>query len=88
MIPSAICFVPIVRPISKTYYGSIQIILWKGDLTSYKLCYNPCAFSSGLKFMAITVNIVCLFLARQPSVSQGLLIPEVSRSHATTHHSR
>ena len=29
-----------------------------------------------------------LFLAQQPPVGQGLLIHEVSRSHATTHHSR
>jgi hypothetical protein len=28
------------------------------------------------------------FLASQPSVDQGLLIHEVSRSHTTTHHSR
>jgi hypothetical protein len=31
---------------------------------------------------------VCSFLARQPSVGQGLLIHEVSRSQATTRHSR
>jgi hypothetical protein len=31
---------------------------------------------------------LCLFLARQPPVGQGLLINEVSRSHTTTHHSR
>ena len=31
---------------------------------------------------------VCLFLARQPPVAQGLLLHEVSRSHTTTHHSR
>jgi len=31
---------------------------------------------------------VCLFLARQPKLGQGLLIYEVSRSHTTTHHSR
>jgi hypothetical protein len=31
---------------------------------------------------------VCLFLARQPPVGQGLLIHEVSRSHSTRHHSR
>ena len=30
---------------------------------------------------------ICLCLAQQPSVSQGLLIREVSRSHTTTHHS-
>jgi hypothetical protein len=29
---------------------------------------------------------VCLFLARQPPVGQGLLIHEVSRSHSKTHH--
>jgi hypothetical protein len=29
-----------------------------------------------------------LFLAPQPLVGQDLLIHEVSRSHATTHHSR
>jgi len=28
------------------------------------------------------------FFAQQPPVGQGLLIHEVSRSHATTHHSR
>jgi len=33
-------------------------------------------------------NAVCLFLARQPTVGQDLLIHEVSRSHTTTHHSR
>jgi len=31
---------------------------------------------------------VCLFLARQPPVGQGLIIHEVSRSHTTTQHSR
>ena len=33
------------------------------------------------------VFVLCLFLARQPPMGQGLLIHEVSRSH-TTHHSR
>ena len=33
------------------------------------------------------VLFVCLLLARQPPVSQGLLILEVSRSHTTTLHS-
>jgi len=32
--------------------------------------------------------IIYFFLARQPSVGQGLLIHEVSGSHTTTHHSR
>jgi hypothetical protein len=31
---------------------------------------------------------VCVLLARQPPLSQGLLIHEVSRSHTTTYHSR
>jgi len=31
---------------------------------------------------------ICLFLARQPPVGQGLIIHEVSRTHTTTHHSR
>jgi hypothetical protein len=31
---------------------------------------------------------IFLFLARQTTVGQGLLIHEVSRSHKTTHHSR
>jgi len=31
--------------------------------------------------------VFCLFLARQPSVGQGLLIHEVSRSHTTMHQS-
>ena len=30
----------------------------------------------------------CLFLARQPTAGQELLIREVSRSHTTTHHNR
>jgi hypothetical protein len=30
--------------------------------------------------------MICLFLAREPPVGQGLLIHEVSRSHTTTHH--
>jgi hypothetical protein len=34
------------------------------------------------------INLVCLFLAPQPPVGQGLLIHEVSRSHTTTHHGR
>ena len=42
--------------------------------------------------LAVTTKSTCylflsLFLARQPSVGQGLLIHEVRRSH-TTHHSR
>jgi len=39
------------------------------------------------KFVAFYL-FVCLFLARQPPVGQGLLIYEVSRSHTTKHHSR
>ena len=35
-----------------------------------------------------SVCFVCLYVARQPPVGQGLLIHEVSRSHTTTHHSR
>ena len=31
---------------------------------------------------------VCLILAQQSPLGQGLLIREVSRSHTTTHHSR
>jgi len=31
---------------------------------------------------------VCLFLAQQPPLGQGLLIHEVSRSHITMHHIR
>jgi len=31
---------------------------------------------------------VCLFLARQLPVGQGLLIHKVSRLHTTTHHIR
>jgi len=31
---------------------------------------------------------VCWFLAQQPPLGQGLLIPEDSRSHTTTHHRR
>jgi hypothetical protein len=34
------------------------------------------------------VLIVCLILARQPPVGNGLIINEVSRSHKTTHHCR
>jgi hypothetical protein len=34
------------------------------------------------------IQFVCLFLARQPPVGQGVLIHEVSRSHTATHHSR
>jgi hypothetical protein len=37
--------------------------------------------------LAAVCLFVCLFLARQPPVVQGLLIHEVSRSH-TTHNSR
>jgi len=33
-------------------------------------------------------GILCLFLARQTPVGQGLLNHEVSRSHITSHHSR
>jgi len=32
--------------------------------------------------------VVCLFLAQQSPVGQGLLIHEVSRSHTMTHHSQ
>jgi len=33
-------------------------------------------------------EMLCLFLARQPPVGQGLIILEVSRSLSMTHHSR
>ena len=40
-------------------------------------------------FMSFDVCLfVCLFLAQQPPVGQGLLFREVSRSHTTTHHGR
>ena len=32
-------------------------------------------------------NLSCLFLALQHNVGQGRLVPEVSKSHAMTHHS-
>jgi len=34
------------------------------------------------------LTFVCFFLAQQPTLGQGLLIHEVSRSHPTTHYSR
>jgi hypothetical protein len=37
---------------------------------------------------SVTRVVHCLFLARQPPVGQGLLIPEVPRSHTTTYHIR
>ena len=36
----------------------------------------------------MTACIFYYFFAQQPSVAQGLLLHEVSRSHTTTHHSR
>jgi len=52
---------------------------------------SPFRCFSGLTALILTINIgggfVCLFLAQQPPVGQGL-IHEVSRSHTTTHHSR
>jgi len=36
---------------------------------------------------ATFIFFVCLFLVRQPTVGQGLLIHEVSRSHTTMHQS-
>ena len=41
--------------------------------------YRDLTFSQGF---------LCLFLARQPQVGQGLHIHEVSRSHTMTHHTR
>ena len=41
--------------------------------------------------LTITIKVmvfICLFLARQPQLGQGLLIHEVSRSHTTAHHIR
>jgi hypothetical protein len=49
------------------------------------ISYQYLCFFCGLFYGP--VNIVRLFLARQPPVGQGPLIHEVSRSH-TTHHSR
>jgi len=47
---------------------------------------RQCRFKVTLRrFLA---NNVCLFLARQPPMGQGLLIHEVSRSHTASHHSR
>jgi len=42
----------------------------------------------GPALVSILNEGVCLFLAQQPSAGHGLLIHEVSRSHAATHHSR
>jgi len=38
--------------------------------------------------ICILINLICIFLARQPPFGQGHLIQTVSRSHTTTHHSR
>ena len=45
------------------------------------------AFTTAI-FTKVTTARVIMFLARQPTVGQGLLIHEVSRSHTTTHHTR
>ena len=52
-----------------------------GNITLLPNVYNR------LIIAKVQYHIVCLFLARQPPVGQGLLIHEVSRSH-TTHHNR
>jgi hypothetical protein len=39
-------------------------------------------------YISVLPVTVCLFLAQQPPVDQGLLILEVSRLHTTTHDSR
>jgi hypothetical protein len=50
---------------------------------------RPGAFSIKLGRELLQVCLfVCLFLARQHPLGQGLLIHEVFRSHTTTHHSR
>ena len=73
--------------------------LWVGKKECYGIiltfrCIMRRDQRSGTTFLYLTkqwlgVNIVCFcfFLARQP-VGQCLLIPEISRSHTTTHHSR
>jgi hypothetical protein len=43
---------------------------------------------SKLNHLIIIGLFVCLFLALQPPVGQGLLIHEIPRSHTTTHNSR
>ena len=57
-------------------------------------CNFPHPFEKSLPETVFTVlafhssMFVCLFLARQPPMSHGLLIHEVSRLHTMTHHSR
>jgi hypothetical protein len=52
------------------------------------LHYTLCKQKPSYWEVAIASLFVCLLLARQPPMGQGLLIIEVSRSHTTTHHSR
>jgi len=40
------------------------------------------------QFVLCEINKIYLFFALQPSVDQGIIIHEVSRSHTTTYHSR
>jgi len=57
------------------YIASILVTRRGRQSTFLRHCVSVCLF-------------VCLFLAQQPPVGQGLLSIEVSRPHTTTHHSR
>jgi len=69
--------------------------LEKYECSCFDLYYvNPCLREdwSLQKYIGL-INFglsyfVCLLSAQKPSVGQGLLIHEVSRTHTTTHHSR
>jgi hypothetical protein len=84
----------------KYVYFIIQTSSWKFSplykFASLKLfsCVQWCFLITKIpkhcripEFIAL-FSFVCLFLARQPPVGQGLLIREFSRSHPRMHHSR
>jgi len=57
------------------------------DTKTASVCYTGYHVTLCCNFW-ITLLVLCLFLARELPVGQGLLIHEVSRSHTKTHHSR
>jgi len=90
LLRSAFCLQWLLLPLCREFYiwpsvgGCCFFVFWFYSYTVFWMSSTHVLnFTSALR-----IAFVCLFLARQPPVEQGLLIHEVSILHTTTHYSR
>ena len=71
-------------------WSALRLSIWcRGEKWVAPYLYSAYTPLQGKRpFLNAFRCVICLFSVQQPSVSQGLLIHKVSRSHTTTHHNR